>query len=115
MRNAVPLRPRELDLPALLSMLEEIVAAKFRLERTAVELLQAEEVPGAASPALDERAHMSLHSFFYEHLRKKYIHTPPSIRTACGPLASEGDVTFEASLRAIPSVPPKLPSFRVHR
>ena len=76
MRNAVPLRPRELNLPTLLGMLEEMVTAKFRLERTAVELLQAEEVPGGPSPVLDERAHMSLHSFFYEHLRKKY---PPPL------------------------------------
>ena len=34
---------------------------------------QAEEEVGAPEPMLDERAHMPLHAFFYEHLRKKYV------------------------------------------
>jgi hypothetical protein len=95
------MRPRELDLPALLSMLEEVVAAKFRLERTAVELLQAEEMPGAASPVLDERAHMSLHNFFYEHLRKKYTH-PAALNRTDSPSTCD----------AIPQ--PELFGFRTH-
>jgi hypothetical protein len=39
-RNAVPLRPRELNLPQLLAMLEEILTAKFRIERMAFDTLQ---------------------------------------------------------------------------
>lgn len=66
-------------------MLEEMMAAKFRIERKAVDALQA----GDSNPHghrsqeqereemhIDPRAYMPLHQFFYDHLRKKYVLQP---------------------------------------
>uniref|UniRef100_A0A7S0R8R3 Uncharacterized protein n=1 Tax=Pyramimonas obovata TaxID=1411642 RepID=A0A7S0R8R3_9CHLO len=83
LETAVPMLPRVLEMPAVLKMLEETMAAKHRIERKAVGILQARQYRPYGQPKveedeppLDPRTYMPLSQFFYEHLREKYVLQP---------------------------------------